>query len=256
MTSAGDSGTRLRTPSCVRVVRAWWRQVLSALALCSSSLALAWPDIPVPPGSTLHDVGAPMVVNGMLVKAQGLSSPDSPSRVAAWFRARPGPPMTDNVLGTRRVLGRLVDGFFVTIQLEPFQGGTRGIIGISDLQSAARDRPAYESQLRDILDRLPQGSRMISHMASREGGVRSTQWLYANAGSPASNESHLKEMLKRDGMVLERRLDVTASGAGELGATLYFKGRGREASAAINPQPGGAGTTVYLVLVEQEVNRS
>lgn len=210
--------------------------------------AWAWPDVALPPRAAPLDMGGPMIHNGTPMRMLGFQSPDKPGAVTAWFEKRLGPPVARSAQGRTLVLAKYIDGFYVTIQIEATFPGCRGVIGITDMRSAAEMRDDYRARLAKLQDRLPLGSVIKSHSTSVDGARKSMQLLFTNTSSMAINSSHLVGMLKGEGYVLERQTSAEGQNPGKTGELLFFRGDGKEATATISLEPQGQ-TAVFLVTV-------
>ncbi|TDM04871.1 MAG: hypothetical protein C4K60_20725 [Ideonella sp. MAG2] len=221
--------------------------LLSAMGLLPQ-LCQAWPSIALPPRAVAQDMGGPMVHNGTPMRSFGFVSPDKPGAVTAWFEKSLGQPVARSAQGRAMVLAKYMDGFFVTVQIEATFPGTRGLIGITDMRTAAETREDYRARLTKLQERLPVGSVIKSHSTSVDGSRKSMQLLFTNTSSMAINSSHLVGMLKGEGYALERQTSSSPSGSSKPGEMLYFRGDGREATATITLDSQGH-TAVFLVTV-------
>jgi hypothetical protein len=217
------------------------------LALCSSP-TWAWPTIALPPRAAAQDMGGPMIHNGTPMRMQGFVSPDKPGAVTAWFERSLGQPVARSAQGKAMVLAKYIDGFYVTVQIEATFPGSQGLIGITDMRSAAEMREDYRARLSKLQDRLPVGSVIKSHSTSVDGARKSMQLLFTNTSSMAINSSHLVGMLKGEGYALERQAGSGPQSPGKPGELLFFRGEGKEATATISLEPQGQ-TAVFLVTV-------
>ncbi len=209
----------------------------------TSQCHAAMPVVNLPPHAIFHELGQPVVVNGLQIQASGFSSLEKPEKVTEWFRSQLGTPLSQRALGRRMVLGRLINGYYVTVQIEATAPGTKGLIGISNLESAARERPQYENYRREFSDRLPKDSRIINHISSNDSGRSASQWLYTNSYGVQANEIHIVEMFKREGLAMQYRNVIDEKGGSVI---LQFGSKGREVSASILPAADKA-TSVYII---------
>lgn len=189
-----------------------------------------------------------MIHNGTPMRMQGFVSPDKPGAVTAWFEKSLGQPVARSAQGKAMVLAKHLEGFYVTVQIEATFPGSRGLIGITDMRSAAEMREDYRARLNKLQDRLPIGAVIKSHSTSVDGARKSMQLLFTNTNSLAINSSHLVAMLKGEGYELERRAVGKPQEGEKAGELLYFRGSGKEATATISLESQGQ-TAVFLVTV-------
>lgn len=211
----------------------------------------SWPAVALPPGASSYALGEEIAVDGLPMRIQGWSSVDSQSRLADWFRRRLGRPLMENTVGRKLVLGRMSGEFYISVQLEPAAQGTRGILAVSHLKAGYQRRGETQAALRLLLSRLPSGTRVLSQMVSGDGGKLARYAVLANQYHEDINRERLLDMMREDGMALEREAAAAAvpgqllpAGAQD-GRTLWFKGAGKEAMAVICRGREG-GTTIVL----------
>ena len=222
-----------------------FRHVASCLFLAVAVTAPAhaagdWPTIPLPKESTAYPVDDTIVTNGVPMQVTAFTSPQSQEKLLAWFRKKFEGHRVENRVGQKIVLGQARGEHYLTVQIEPTRDGSRGVAAVSHLKAAYDQREKTRAGRDRWLRQLPSGSRIISETASVNPRRHSEQRVYANAHSASVNRDALREILGRDGLILEResRVDNATAHATETlptdARTLYFKGAQGEAIATIS----------------------
>lgn len=214
-----------------------------ALALAAAAFPAAAadgpPSAPLPPDARRFDVSADTFkLNGLPARVSGFLSSRSPDDVAKWYRQQLGEPVADNYLGNRRILGREREGHYITVQLEPTGGGTRGLVSVASLKDMQRNHEAELAARERWQNRLPAGSRLLSHVNSEDAGQGATFIAFVNRHDESLNQESLRHVLREEGLELERAAGSSAEpaasdGRAGSGTTLYFKGKGKEAMATV-----------------------
>lgn len=241
----------ISTPTYV-ARRQMLRTALAALFMFVASSAAAseggWPALPMPTDArSFGTSGEQLKVNGLPTRIDGFVSSRSPDDLGAWYRQQLGQPIADGRIGKRRILGKKSGtDYYITVQLDEVAGGTRGVVSVASLKDADRHHASVLATSEQWRNRLPAGSRLLSHIASGEAGHASIHLVFSNRHDQTLNRERIKRLMHEDGLELERVAAKNASeGDGrdeeEAGSTLYFKGRGREAIATVSP--AGAGGT-------------
>ena len=212
-----------------------------AVAVTSPAHAAGdWPTIPLPKESTAYPVDDTIVTNGVPMQVTAFTSPQSQEKLLAWFRKKFEGHRVENRVGQKIVLGQARGEHYLTVQIEPTRDGSRGVAAVSHLKAAYDQREKTRAGRDRWLRQLPAGSRIISETASANHQQHSEQRVYANAHSASVNRDALREILGRDGLILEResRVDNTPTHAAATlpadARTLYFKGAQGEAIATIS----------------------
>jgi hypothetical protein len=236
--------------------------MISLALACAQPLAMAaapaWPEVALPPGASSYSIGQQVSVDGLPMQMQGFTSSAPLSVTADWFRQHMDKPLMENHVGDKLVLGRARDSFYITIQLEQTPGGTRGIVSVSDFKAALIQRAATAAARERVLSRFPSGTRVLTAMASTDAARSSSYVALANHYSEDVNRQRVLDMLREDGMVLEREEHPGAGAVHGLpagaagGRALFFKGRGREAIAVISRAPDSSVTVVLNTITTME----
>ncbi len=225
----------------------------AALLAAPAHAERAWPSVEPPAGARAWSVGDALELNGLPMRIRGFVSDRSLNEVARFVRQGLGAPVVESRLGERLILGRADGGFYLTVQLERLDGGTRALVAVTDLESAARPRERREAIAQRWLQRLPAGSRLLSHSASRDGARLSSQLVYGNGASPALNGQALVALMREDGLRLEREsVADPMSHAAPGGRLMLFKGAGKEATAVIGRLPDGRASVVLSTVTALE----
>lgn len=208
-----------------------------------------WPSIALPNNVSAFNMGEQVTINGLPMRARGFVSSASPAQLADWFRQRLGKPLMENSLGAKQILGRAQGEYYLTVQLEPVgvggRSGTRGIVAVTNLKAAYEHRDDTQAMAERWLSRLPADSKLLSQMASEDGGKRSQHLVITNGQGEELNRDRLKYLLQEDGFIFEREAVAGEKTAAHLpahlanGKTLYFKSPGKEAIAVISHNANG-----------------
>ncbi len=215
--------------------------ILLAVAIAASAHAAGdWPTIPLPKESTAYPVDDTVVTNGVPMRITAFTSHQSQERLLAWFRKKLEGDWIENRSGGKIVLGQARGEHYLTVQIEAIRDGSRGVAAVSHLKAAYDQREQTRAERDRWLSQLPPGSRIVSETSSENPMRHAGQLIYSNTHSASVNRDALREILSRDGLVLERESrvdDAPAHAATTLPAdarTLYFKGAQGEAIATIS----------------------
>jgi hypothetical protein len=217
-----------------------------------------WPKVALPQDANTYSIGEQITVNGLPMRMQGFVSAAKPAQVAQWFRQSLGKPLVENTLASKLILGRAQGEHYISIQLEPIGRGTRGLVAVSHLNAGYENRAATQAASERLLSRLPSGSRLISQMASNDGGKLATYVLVSNTYNEDLNRDRVASMLREDGLTLEREAVVgdqagrQQPGVKANGRTLFFKGAGKEAMAVISRDEAGQTMVVLNTITFME----
>ena len=198
-----------------------------------------WPAIPLPEESTAYPVDDALVANGVPMRISAFTSPLSPEKLLAWFRQKFDGRLVENRFDGKVVLGQARGDHYLTVQIEPARHGSRGVAAVSDLRTAYEQREQTRAARDRWLRQLPSGSRIVSETTSKNPWRRTEQLVYANAHGISLNRDALREILSRDGLILEHEARADEAPAGHAAAlpadarTLYFKGAQGEAIATL-----------------------
>jgi hypothetical protein len=213
----------------------------------------AWPAVSLPEGVQRYDIGEQISADGTPLRIQGFVSPRPAAELAGWFRGRLGKPLVENTVAGKLVLGRPQGDFYLTVQLEQLARGTRGLVAVSHQKAAHERYPALREATERLLQRLPAGSRVVSQMSSTEGGRLSRYVVLANPHGVELNRGRVVDMLREDGLALQREARPAAGPNGARdGRTLFFQGQGRDAMAVLSPNPDGSTTVLLHTLTSME----
>lgn len=240
-----------------------------AAAVCTSLLAApapalaqrAWPSVALPGDAQVFSAGEELGVNGTPMRIRGFLSTRSTRDVAEWFRSSLGGTVVENRVGPKLILGQARGDFYVTVQLEPVAGGTRGLVATSDLKTAVEQREQTQADTQRWLLRLPAGSRILSRVGSQDGARLSSQLVYSNGVGEDRNGEVLRDVMREEGLRLEREAVGGSqgkdgdNGAPAAGRVLFFKGGGKEATAVISRLPDGRTSVVLNTVTTLETLR-
>lgn len=213
----------------------------------------AWPTVALPDDAQRYDIGEQINANGTPLRMQGFVSARAPAELARWFRARLGQPLMENTVAGKLVLGHPRDEFYLTVQLEALAHGTRGLVAVSHLRAGYERFPALREATLRLLARLPAGSRVVSQTTSTEAGKLSRHLVIENRHGVDLNRSRVIDVMREDGLALQREARPSAAGpGGKAGHTLFFAGAGRDAMAVVSRNPDGSSTLLLHTLNTME----
>ncbi|MRX11420.1 hypothetical protein GJ697_26705 [Pseudoduganella sp. FT25W] len=219
--------------------------------LARASAAADWPGAPLPDDAESFRIGPRMTVDGTPMQLQGFQSPQRPEALVSWFRAQLPPPLLENTVNGKLVLGHPQGNYFITIQLAASGQGTRGVVAVSDLRGAMIQRAAGDAAADKLLAGFPAGTQVVGAMNATEQARSATFVALVNRYSEEVNRERLVELLQADGLRLERAAQADPASEAQLpsgvtvGSTLFFRGDGKEATAVITR---GADNQVTVVL--------
>lgn len=214
-----------------------------------------WPQPVLPGHVSVFAVGDQLTANGLPMRVQGfVSTEDSVEDLLAWFRRYWGQPLMENTVGAKRILGRLQNGFYWTVQIEAVRRGAKGLVAVTDLSARAQASDRYVATTERLLARFPAGSQLVSHMVSPGEGKTASHVVVSNRHSESLNHDALKAMLADEGMALERETSVLEQSdlRGKAIKTLYFKGASKEAMAVISSDSQGRSTVILNTVITME----
>lgn len=219
--------------------------VAASCALAASAWAQrAWPTVALPEDARPFAIGDELGVNGMPTRIRGFLSARPVGDVTRAMRAGLGGAVVESHRGEKVILGQPRGDFYVTVQLEAVQGGTRALVSTTDLKASAQQREQTQADTRRWLQRLPAGSRVLSQVGARDGERFSSQLIYSNGASDAVNGEALKSLMQEDGLRFEREAEVPAKAESPGARVLLFKGPAKEATAVIGRLADGSASIV------------
>ncbi len=220
--------------------------MVPAAALLSPPAEAAPPEVTAPPDSRVQWVGKDMTHNGVPMSVRRFDTRLSPAAVLQFYRDRwtsgPRRPPVENQVGGWSIIGRRVDGYYVTVQVRPGAGGSEGFIGVSTLP-----RLEDEPELDQDFPRLA-GTRVVSDTRSEDEGKSGQTLVLHNDYSVLANARYYREQLPARGWAL--RQDRSPPGRGE--HVQYFERRRESVHIVIAEDPGG-GTSVVVNKVKHHV---
>lgn len=218
----------------------------------------AWPGLDLPPDARPYSISPRMTVDDTPMELNGFDSAWRPGELAAWFRAHLPPPVLEDRLGEKLVLGHPSGAFYVTITLAPAGEGTRGVVSVIDLRGAARLGAAGNALVRKTLAGFPSGTRVVRSMSSAERARSATMVALVNRYDEEVNRRHLVALMLADGLRLENEAGPDAATVAQLpdgmavGSTLFFTGPGKEATAVITRGADSQATVVLNTIATME----
>jgi hypothetical protein len=207
--------------------------------------ATEWPEVRLPPGAHGFSLSGSISANGMPMQVQGFLSKQPALQVIAWYRASLGMPLVENRVGISTVLGRAQGNHYLTVQIEPAGGGSRGLVAQADLTAMIAGREEERGLQARWLSRLPSGMRLHSLTSGHDGGRHYQYLVLESAHSSSLSRAAISSLMQQDGYVLEREVQAVTPPS----RTLTFRGAAREASAIVLSKPDGSSAVVLNTIV-------
>jgi hypothetical protein len=215
-----------------------------AAAVCGAASAHErWPSIPLPGNVSSYPIANEVMANGVPMRIQGFVSPLSPEATISAFKRIHGGAIVESQAANGRTLGRPWGRHYLTIQVMPMGQQSRGVISLTALSTSTSNRMG--SEVRDMLDRLPHGSKVISHTVSHDRGARRLTLIVANQSSESENVARATALLRESGLALVRADE--AKGAVTRSRTLWFEGVAKDGIVAMRPTPGRGSILVIAI---------
>ncbi|MDB5760978.1 MAG: hypothetical protein JWM30_4267 [Burkholderia sp.] len=245
------------------LLAAWCAYADSAAAsVASAESAAGWPDLPLPSGLELADVGPAIRIDGLDMQVRGFVSPEPVAELTARFRASLSGPLLTSQHGGKTILGQARGGYYLTVQLETAGSGTRGLVAQIDVAALlARRVPSPDVDPdagADWQHRLPAGMRVLSLVRSRAGERQLQHLVLQSDAALAGSGEALAHLLGRDGYRAVRSMSNRSSPSNHSsrpGLALLFQGPGREATAVLTQNADGTTSTVLSISTLVESTR-
>ena len=221
---------------------------MALAAVPAAHAGQAWPDVALPPGLQIVDVGQQTSIDGMSMRVRGFVSPEPPDRLASLFRASLGSPLVESRHGAKTILGRSQGDFYLTVQIEPAGSGARGLIALTDVASMMAGAADTRAERAQWQARLPEGVRIMRLTRALDAGRVSQHVVLESPQSLSASRDALTTLLRREGYTPGR---VVASNAPP-GEVLYFQGPGREVMAVLTRNDTGATGIVLSIVASVE----
>ncbi|AKJ31670.1 hypothetical protein AAW51_4979 [Caldimonas brevitalea] len=204
-------------------------------------------------------MGTELHVNGVPMRIRGFVSERPASELAAWFRARLGPPLVERQVGGKLLLGRGSGEHYLTVQLEPLgvggADGTRALVAAGHLKAAEAARDESKVEVEHWQSRMPAGSRLMNQVKADDGARLSSHLTFFNRHALQVNVDRVKALMQEDGLAFERDTQTEEGAQGSAtpeGRVLYFKGAGKEAMAVVVRSPERQTMVVLSVVRSME----
>lgn len=226
------------------------RRLLTLVLLVVTPLARsAPPQIPQPPGIRSFPVGEALVLNGMPMSIRAFSSEMSRDALLDWYREHLEQPRVETSYSRQHVLGKAYGDYYLTIQISGDGAHSNAVIALTDLRTARQAMSVDRVEQDEWLQRLPDGTQILSHMTSQDRGQRALHLAFRNDSSPQRNQDRLAAALQREGLAMER--ESKSPGTSRV---LYFRGRGKEGMASISPTADGRTVVVLNTITRMETH--
>lgn len=147
----------------------------------------------MPPGMKTDAVAQHIVFNGLDMRAQVFSSPQSQDELVAFYRKAWNNQAVVNRMGKTQVVGHREGDYFITVQVDDAGSGSRGNIGIVDVG----DAPRHFVPGRGLP--APEGSKVFNDIAYPDDAVPARTVAMRNRLSPGQNASYFRDHLVAEG---------------------------------------------------------
>ena len=240
--------------SCLAIVIATIGITAFARPSISAVQPAGWPTIELPADADSFSISDELSTNGVPMQLRGFITKKDVASTVAWFRAKLGQPLTENQIGRKTILGRPDGDYYVTVQIEPSEGGVRGLIGVSNMRQALYQRQRSSAVAEAWIRDLPANTKIMNIVTSQDDGKSSTYVLASNQLSDSLNAQRATRALERRGFVVERKaaLDkgkqINGSFIEASGEVVLFKSPNREATVmAFHDTTGKAALVISTV---------
>jgi len=211
----------------------------SCLAFCPSlASGVAFPSVPVPEGATGEVVTRHMVYNGVDMRASRFTAPQALADVKAFYGAEWRGQMVESELGGKTILGRRDGKYYITVELTPSGGITRGQIGVTRLpdREVRQERGAGFPVL--------SGTVVVEDIVYMDTPEKARTLNMRNTYTPQQNDQYYDRMLRGRGYVRETSARRCVAGANEC-VSYFSKGDSRIVVAYVRD---AAGTQVAAII--------
>lgn len=155
--------------------------------------AASWPEVSLPKGTQTTDVAKRIVFNGLDMRAEVFATSKSAAEVVAFYKTLWRGEVVVNASGKGQVIGHKQGDYYVTVQVTDSGAGSKGNIGIVDVESVPRDFVRGKG--------LPQpmGSTVFNDIAYPDDPTPARTVAMRNKLSPRQNASYFRERLGAEG---------------------------------------------------------
>ena len=217
------------------------------------STELSWPNVALPDDIQAFSTGENVSFNGIPVRLQGFVSNRPPDQLAQWFHQKMGEPLMDDRIGNKRVLGRLQDDAYITIEIEAQAKGSRGLVAVTLMSEIPKNQKKNEELNQYWLSKMPPGSRLLQQVLSQDGKRYSVHLTFSNTYSAGVNRDAVLRALKNEAYELEDG-PATKSASVNSGSqqALYFNGKNKQAIALVKRVETGSSIVVLNLITSLE----
>lgn len=172
--------------------------VLLLMVLPSLVIASPWPALDHPPGARVEGIGELVRLNGVPMRLTRVLAVEPVDRIVAHYRKALGVQSAHAHAGSTQVLSQGRGDFFITITINPLDGGfVEALVSVADVPGA---REAADRPLGFV---LPAGSELLSDMESVDGELASRQLVVMNGHKLEANLEHFSATLADRGLLLD-----------------------------------------------------
>lgn len=225
------------------MTRGAWRAASIVLCAClprAPVAAASWPQLPVPPHTTVQWVAQQMEFNGVPMQIRTFRSRLSVQEMLDYYRARWSNgkrcDCVENSVGPYRQIARSEGPYFYTVQVRATDArSSEGYIGVT-APPAVRTTPGSGFP-------VPPATQVVNDIKADDGDTRSRTLLLQNRQPPAANAAYYEREMPQQGWRLAGRMQPR-SGA----QTLRYRREAQEATLVFAQH--GADTVVGVTVVE------
>lgn len=155
--------------------------------------AASWPQVSLPEGTQTTDVARRIVFNGLDMRAEVFATSRSPADVVAFYKKLWKGQVVVNRSGKGQVIGHKQGDYYITVQVSGSGAGSKGNVGIIDVESAPHDFQPGSGLPR------PMGSTVFNDIAYPDDPTPARTVAMRNTLSSRQNATYFRERLGAEG---------------------------------------------------------
>jgi hypothetical protein len=214
--------------------------------LQAAHVADPWPSVPIPASVSTYQIAQDFQANGVPMRLQGFISRLPAAETLAAFRRSIDRNMVETDGADGKILGTAYGRHYLTVQVKGLGQQAHGVIALVPLSQPSSVSEAAHRSIQAGLNRLPPGSRLISHTIANQRDARYVTLIVTNRSSVSYNEERVTLLLKDLGM--EPHAKSQGNPARSVERVMWFRGRGKEGNVAIRAADDGASVLVISIV--------
>jgi len=230
--------------------RALLGAVLLVAAAARAFASEPWPELPLPPHSSVQWVGDSMRVNGVPMRIMQFESNAAAHDIveyylAYWSRGYPTKPSVRPV-GPATVVGQAHGPYYMTVKVKDADhGGSAGLIAVSRLLGARIERSPGPLS-------LMQGAKVLQVVESNDPGKTSRQMVISNPLAPPSVVRYYLSWFQGEGWQLVQHTDTPRSARASESSFMVFQRDREEALVSVVAASAASGSVMVANLVTKD----